>query len=461
MKFKVSHLGALRQAEFEVGGLTLICGPNNTGKTYATYAFYGFLHFVHNGYHFELPQQAFDELVRQGTTTLNIKTYIKDAGLLNKISQQYLQYLPNVFASDKTRFETTGFECLSIASFAQASIISKKVKISDSGVILEAHNENDDVFLSLLNNDEGFERGTHSSYLLQMHLSDVLSRFVAPRLAPFPFMASAERTGAAIFQNELDFNRSRLIELLADKTASITPFAFFEKFKGDYPLAVRQNVDFIRDIKAKTMAQKSPLLQRCPAIAERLLTIIGGSYVVGKDGGVSFKPTDKKNIKLTLVESSSTARALLDLSFYVNHLAKTGDILLIDEPELNLHPSNQRALARVFGMLVNAGVKVFITTHSDYIVRELNTLIMLNKNDDRLAQLAKDKGYIPAELLKADDVRVYVSGKASILLDGNKQKSSQMTLTRCPISQEYGIELTSFDNEIERMNELQDEILWG
>ena len=36
----------LDEAEFEVGDLTLICGENNTGKTYATYSLYGYLDFM-------------------------------------------------------------------------------------------------------------------------------------------------------------------------------------------------------------------------------------------------------------------------------------------------------------------------------------------------------------------------------------------------------------------------------
>ena len=43
MKISVENLGVLKQAEFELGDLTIICGSNNTGKTYATYALYGFL----------------------------------------------------------------------------------------------------------------------------------------------------------------------------------------------------------------------------------------------------------------------------------------------------------------------------------------------------------------------------------------------------------------------------------
>ena len=46
-------------------------------------------------------------------------------------------------------------------------------------------------------------------------------------------------------------------------------------------------------------------------------------------------------------------------------------MLFIDEPELNLHPGNQRRIARLFARLSKLGIKVFITTHSDYIIKEL------------------------------------------------------------------------------------------
>lgn len=43
MKFHFEKLGLLDEADIELADLTLICGENNTGKTYATYAVYGFL----------------------------------------------------------------------------------------------------------------------------------------------------------------------------------------------------------------------------------------------------------------------------------------------------------------------------------------------------------------------------------------------------------------------------------
>ena len=43
MRISLKNLGILKKAEFSLGELTIICGKNNTGKTYATYALFGFL----------------------------------------------------------------------------------------------------------------------------------------------------------------------------------------------------------------------------------------------------------------------------------------------------------------------------------------------------------------------------------------------------------------------------------
>ena len=43
MKFHFEKLGLLDVVDLELADLTLICGENNTGKTYVTYAVFGFL----------------------------------------------------------------------------------------------------------------------------------------------------------------------------------------------------------------------------------------------------------------------------------------------------------------------------------------------------------------------------------------------------------------------------------
>jgi ABC-type multidrug transport system ATPase subunit len=168
-----------------------------------------------------------------------------------------------------------------------------------------------------------------------------------------------------------------------------------------------------------------------------------------------------KQLRLSMVESSSAVRSLLDLGFYLRHEAQIGDLLMVDEPELNLHPENQRRVARLFARLVNLGIKVFITTHSDYIIKELNTLMMLNHDKPYLRQIAKEEGYRQAELISAQQIKVYIAEETSRTGEGKPESTKYHTLTPADIDPEMGIEARSFDTTIETMNRIQEAIVWG
>ena len=46
------------------------------------------------------------------------------------------------------------------------------------------------------------------------------------------------------------------------------------------------------------------------------------------------------------------------LVLYFRHIAQKGDIIMIDEPELNLHPDSQLIVTRLFAKAVNKGFQV-------------------------------------------------------------------------------------------------------
>ena len=160
-------------------------------------------------------------------------------------------------------------------------------------------------------------------------------------------------------------------------------------------------------------------------------------------------------------ESSSAVRSLLEIGFYLRHVAQRGDLLMVDEPELNLHPENQRRVARLFACLINLGIRVFVTTHSDYIVKEFNTLIMLNNDTPGLKRIAEREGYRVEELVPADRVRVYIAEKAPTMLKNKTREIECQTLVPAPVDPEMGIEARSFDETINKMNEIQEAIVWG
>lgn len=459
MKIQIKNLGALRQAEFELGDLTIICGNNNTGKTYATYALYGFLAFWRNVFSIKVREETVHQLLNEGATELNIQDYIKDAqAILKQGCIAFTEQLPTVFASSDKHFSESEFvvnldqsdihpsptfERTMGAAKAQLFSISKKPDTPIVTISLLVEKEKVKIPQSLINRIIG----------------DALKEIIFGHLFPNPFIASAERTGAAIFRKELNFARNRLLEQMGSMEKDINPFEFITKVYSDYALPVKTNVDFTRQLE-ELAKKESFIVKQSPELLNDFANIIGGDYLVTRNDELYYVPKGKR-VKLTMDESSSAVRSLLDIGFYLRHVAQPGDLLMVDEPELNLHPDNQRRVARLFARLINLGVKVFITTHSDYIIKELNTLIMLSHDEARLNEIATKEGYKKEELLSSKKVRVYIAEEALVKFDGEEKRKRCLTLTPADIDERYGIEARSFDQTIEAMNRIQEEIVWG
>ena len=117
---------------------------------------------------------------------------------------------------------------------------------------------------------------------------------------------------------------------------------------------------------------------------------------------------------------------------------------MIDKPELALHPQNQRKIARLLARLVHAGLKIVITTHSDYMVKEFNSLIMLSQ--DQEGSLRKKHKYLPSEILKPETVGAY-------LFD-------EETIKPFDISPDDGIYATTFGEVMREINEVNNDIYY-
>jgi AAA15 family ATPase/GTPase len=459
MKISIKNLGAIRQAEFTLGELTIICGGNNTGKTYATYALFGFLSFWRDVFSIDVSNRDIRQLLTEGSIELDIQDYISNSPkILKKGCEAFTEQLPLVFASSEKHFSESYFEVELDASDIQPRPTFERTMGAAKTQLFSISKKADSplVAISLLVEKEKVKVPEN---VINRIIGDALKEIIFGHLFPHPFIASAERTGAAIFRKELNFARNRLLEQMSTMEKEINPFELLAKVYADYALPVKSNVDFTRQLEE--LAKKDSFIAKSHAqILTDFADTIGGDYLVTKNDELYFVPRGKR-IKLTMDESSSAVRSLLDISFYLRHVAAPGDLLMVDEPELNLHPENQRRVARLFSRLVNIGIKVFITTHSDYIIKELNTLIMLNQDGARFDEIAEREGYRREELLDAEKVRVYIAEEALIKLDGAQRKTRCQTLVQADIDAHLGIEAKSFDKTIEDMNRIQDEIVWG
>jgi ABC-type branched-subunit amino acid transport system ATPase component len=460
MKVKIKNLGILKQAEFSLGDLTIICGSNNTGKTYATYSLFGFLYTWRRL--LMLPKfglkEKIDQLLSDGVISLDLQEYVQQCeSILTTGCQRYVRQIPEVFAANEERFKNVDFQIeLNFDNIQFKKKYERKISTATLEIISISKPE-DEPYLSitLLTETEKINLPVH---FLEDIIDNSIKDIIFSQFFPRPFIASAERTGAAIFRKELNFARNRLLEEIS-KNSNFNPRELLFNVSQDYALPVKENVDFTRQIE--TIVKKTSFIaENHPSILEDFADIIGGQYMITSNDELYYIPKAKK-LRLSMDESSSAVRSLLDIGFYLRHEARIGDLLIVDEPELHLHPENQRRVAKLFARLINIGIKVFITTHSDYIIKEINTLIMLNQEKPHLKQIAAEEGYRQEELLSADQVKVYIAEQALEMLKGKKRKTKFNTLTPAKIDPEMGIEARSFDTTIEKMNRIQAAIIWG
>ncbi|HQS03428.1 MAG: hypothetical protein B7Y07_05835 [Halothiobacillus sp. 24-54-40] len=466
MKFEFKKLGLLDEATLELADLTLICGENNTGKTYATYAVYGFLRSWRRLLQMVLAQEIEAIAKAEGAYKFDLQEMFhrKVNDYLAKLGEKYISLLPRTFAANKSFFDGVRV-VVSVNDTLDFSgtPFQRTIKDGPAGKVLATlSKESDSNVLELLIADDSLLRSPFSG--LSHFVVDAMADIVFSPYLPDTHVSSAERTGAAIFRRELDIARTRMLEKLSNmdsKEIKQNPFKLLEQVDAGYAWPVEDNVDFIRQLE-DIDKQTGQLATETPALLQAFDAIIGGSYKVIKDMGLVFQPKGSGKPRFSMNESSSCIRALLDVGFYLRCKAKPGDVFIIDEPELNLHPRNQRAFARLVARMVNAGVRVFITTHSDYLIKEFNTLIMLAQNTAHTKTMQQTHGYADEELLNPQRVRLYMTGTELKAASVKGKRATRInTLKPATIYPDRGIEVTTFDTTIEEMNAIQSEILYG
>ena len=108
------------------------------------------------------------------------------------------------------------------------------------------------------------------------------------------------------------------------------------------------------------------------------------------EGSVVFDDFQKKlkyksnrtGLVSELHEASSMIAEISPLVAYLKFiLPKKNSILFIEEPEAHLHPKVQVEMMKVFVDLAKSGVKVVMTTHSDFMMNELSNSLLAKEID--------------------------------------------------------------------------------
>ena len=145
----------------------------------------------------------------------------------------------------------------------------------------------------------------------------------------------------------------------------------------------------------------------------------------------------ERDIRLT--QASSMVSELASVVLLVRGGVRAGDTLLIDEPEAHLHPAAQTEMATFLARLARAGVRVVITTHSDWLLQEIGNLMRAGA----LSEAAGESEAGPEGSLRPRDVGVW--------LFDSKEGAGGSTIREIPFDFTEGVQPRDYEDVAERL----------
>ena len=461
--YRFENIGPIDRAELELGDLTVIAGRNNTGKTYLVYALYGFLTGWPHAGPFGRPASrisviprysspVFDRVVEsvkkhgEASIPMDRETLIDERRtIMRRICSVFADIgFDDVFNAPEADFSKTSLD-IELASPDPESDLSKEFGTQQTGtaVVIRYDGKTIDAIL-----DTGLRPLRNESTKLRVLLTRAYISFLFSEFPVKPFLLTSERYGISLFFRDIDRNRSDIIDAMQkarrNGKANVAGILdFVDSASSRYFLPVHDNIRFTRDIPRLGRRKSS---RRGRALSGDIGKMMKGNYRVSDDDILFVtESSDEDEVAIPLYMTSSSVRELSDFYFFVRHAADRYDLLIVDEPESHLDTANQIRMARLLARAVNAGLKVLITTHSDYIIKEINNLIMIhNLNDSTRKKAARKHKYTSSDRIDPARIRAYVAENNS--------------LTRCNIDQ-YGLEMPVFDDTIDNINRVANDLV--
>jgi len=383
MRLSIHNLGSIASTKIDIAPLTVFVGPNNTNKTWTAYALYGLI-------------QSIAQPWRTGPLGLDpFEAAQFDAPFKDNITRtlnQVVAYL-NSGTSDTTSVDVkrdilirgVGFPFQTQFNYAalQSLLALKSPLPSDTIATLEVHENDlprvdDAMIMHVTKLPQGVELGVQYSRNGQA----TTGYPTAARGSDIPSLANI----ISQLLRRLAFGAWGTVLTLPAERISTTSM-YFRSFmfqppgvQGpihsgpviDFGLYLDRTQYFFQPGRPESArVQKSPLA----ALLEQ--HILGGR--VGFTGDTTPRSLEfqlaNSQSSLRIHSASSIVKSLGALDLYLSGACGEGDLVVIDEPEMNAHPAAQMAISELLALMVNSGIKVIITTHSPYIVDHLKNLV--------------------------------------------------------------------------------------
>ena len=153
-----------------------------------------------------------------------------------------------------------------------------------------------------------------------------------------------------------------------------------------------------------------------------------------------YRPWEtKEDIRLT--RASSMVSELAPVVLFLRGNIGRGDMLIIEEPEAHLHPAAQTRMAVILARMVRAGVRVVVTTHSDWLLKEIGNLIREGELEEKTRE-STSTGSLPSSL-RPNEVGIWLFRK--------DETSAGSTVEEIPFDRSEGVDPQDYESVAEEL----------
>lgn len=426
MQATIRNLGPVKEAAINIKPLTVFIGQNNTGKTWTAYliasAFSDFCYiklledFNLGLINYPEIDEVRSSIAKNGTALIDLIELQQARGpqFLNDLARTASSSLGTYLGTDDSFFKGLEFRLdpsdiitewsEGIIDFASSWKIIEGPKGPEMLNIQKKKGERLIKFYVTGREDDSMPLPSGiEDFSIDAVLSPLI-RSIYPRIFFFP----PER----ISYSSLALSPPK-IEDLRNRIDS-------GSFNQSYPIAdLMGMIAGIRDRgnlkNREEAASNEPRVKRYLELATLLRTefLKGELQLIQSDpmlkaNRVLFQPEGADGKTVEIPATASLVKSLSPLYLYLTYVARPGDLLVIDEPEMNLHPEAQARIIELLSIMVNSGIRVIITTHSPYIVDHLVNIMKAAELVS--AEEEAEKFYLktPEAFISKEKVSVYL-----------------------------------------------------
>lgn len=398
---KVKNLGKLKEAKFNIRPMTVITGPNGTGKSFFTKSLYSILNVINKNVYHESVNKTIRQIQLQLQTFANGINYVSQNDLrttkrieltLDKLQKEF-EEASSWKIDDYLAFATSKVDDVEEIHTYYATYLNqlKPTKRSSIKSISEAINKNfddlqqqlikpqkyyADFFAIHIENElkDNFQISTLSELIsfdeekIIIAVDDLLVIELSGNKGSFSlgadFIDEVSDLSSVVFFESPAYWKVR-DALKSAKNNQIRPRLLGKKNSDVLTGVPKYFYDLDDALNTKTKASGT-----FKTATDLLENALGGEFIF-KGDNLSFKDNKSgQEISKNLVSFGMTNLGMIQ-ALLKHNVITAGSFVFIDEPETNLHPDWQVKLMEVLLVLAQAGVNIVITTHSTDLLKAL------------------------------------------------------------------------------------------